>query len=52
MNREQGINNSLFGAYQEEMKQKGARYAADSAERLGKKPTLLSDPFGYIGQYV
>lgn len=52
MNREQGRNNNLFGVYQEDMKQKGARYAADSAERIGKRPTLLSDPLGYAKQYV
>lgn len=52
MNREQGRNNNLFGIYQEDMKQKGARYAADSAERIGKRPTLLSDPIGYAKQYV
>lgn len=52
MNREGARNNNLFGTYQEKMKQSGARYAADSAARTAKKPTLLSDPLGYVGQYV
>lgn len=52
MNREQGRNTNMFQMYNEKMKQKGADYAARQQAIASSRPTLLSDPLGYVRQYV
>ena len=48
MNREQGRNANAVNVYTELMKQKGADYAARMGAKAASKPTLLSDPLGYV----
>lgn len=52
MNREQLRNTGALTTYTELMKQKGADYAARMQAKASSKPTLLSDPLGYVKQYV
>ena len=48
MNRETARNANSFNTYTELMKQKGADYAARMGAKAASKPTLLSDPLGYV----
>jgi hypothetical protein len=48
MNREQLRNTGALTTYTELMKQKGADYAARAQARASSKPTILSDPLGYV----